>query len=509
MSAAQPAAVPNRALITISIMLATVIQVLDSTVANVALPEMQASLGAAQDTITWVLTSYIVASAIATPITGWLADHIGMKRLFLVAIGGFVITSMLCGIATHLGEMVLFRLAQGMFGAFLVPLSQTVLLNINPKEKHGQAMALWGVGIMVGPIMGPVLGGWLTDAANWRWVFYINLPVGALAFAGVWLFLPRQPAMRRDFDLFGFALLAIAVGALQLMLDRGEQLEWFASWEIRIEMGLAIAAFWMFGVHVATGRNPLLSLQMLRDRNLVTALLFIFAVGILLLAGMALMPPMLQRLFGYPTVATGLVLAPRGIGTMISMFAVGRLIGRIDARLLIMTGLVLMAASLWQMAHFTLMMDMRPIIISGIVQGLGLGLIFTPLTTLAFATLPAHQRTDATSLFSLSRNLGSSVGISLVTTLLARNMQVSHADLASHVTPFNLPLVDPGLAAAVGQAGDAVMSLLNAEITRQALMVAYIDDFKFMTVMTVALMPLVLLLRQPAAPDRALHVATE
>jgi DHA2 family multidrug resistance protein len=486
-------------MITIAIMLATVMQVLDSTIANVALPHMQASLGAAQDTITWVLTSYIVASAIAIPLTGWLADRVGAKRLYLISIGGFVVASMLCGAAMSLTQMVAFRVMQGVFGAFIIPLAQTTMLGIYPKEKHGQAMAVWSMGVMIGPIMGPVLGGWLTENFDWRWVFYVNLPVGLLALGGVWLFMPEAPRRARRFDLFGFALLAIAVGAFQLILDRGEQREWFDAWEIWIEAGLAISALWMFAVHTATAREVVVPLAVFRDRNVMTALIFSAVMGVLLMASMSLMPPMLQHLFGYPIVTTGLVLAPRGIGTLISMGITGRVVGRVDPRLLIAIGLGLTALSLWQMTGFSLGMDMTPVIVSGVVQGLGLGLIFVPLNTIAFATLAPQLRTDASSLLTLIRSLGSSVGISIVTVLLVRNTQVSHADLAARVTPFDVPLIDPGLAQSIGSAGDAALTMLDAEINRQALMISYLNDFKFMMIMTLVAMPLVVLLRRPTA----------
>jgi MFS transporter, DHA2 family, multidrug resistance protein len=253
-AAPAPGAVKHRGMITVSIMLATVMQVLDTTIANVALPNMQGSLGAAQDTITWVLTSYIVASAIMTPVTGWLADRIGRKRLFLVSVAGFTLSSMLCGMAGSLEQMVLFRILQGIFGAALVPLSQAVLLDINPKERHGSAMAMWGAGIMVGPIAGPTLGGWLTDALSWRWVFYINVPVGLLAFLGILAFLPETGARKRRFDFFGFAMLSLGVGALQLMLDRGEQLDWFSSPEILLEGALAASGLGLSGIPCTGGR---------------------------------------------------------------------------------------------------------------------------------------------------------------------------------------------------------------------------------------------------------------
>lgn len=495
------AGAPNRAWLTVSVMAATVMQVLDSTIANVALPHMQASLLAAQDTIVWVLTSYIVAAAIATPLTGWLADRLGAKRLLITAIFGFIAASMLCGAAQNLSQMVGFRALQGVFGAFLVPLAQSVMLGAYPKERHGQAMAIWGMGVMIGPILGPVLGGWLTENFDWRWVFYINLPVGLLAATGIWLFMSETSKVERRFDLFGFALLALAIGSFQLMLDRGEGEAWFESWEIWIEAGVALAGFWMLLVHTVTAREgTIIPTAVLRDRNLMTSLIFSLALGLLLLAGMALLPPMLQHLFGYPTITTGLVLAPRGVGTLIAMTLVGRIIGRVDPRLLMVVGLGLTSISLYQMTGFSLEMDMWPVITSGLIQGLGLGLIFVPLNTIAFATIDPKLRTDAASLLTLVRSIGSSVGISVVTALLSRNLQVSHADLAAQVTPFNLPLTDPAMASSLAAAGNAALVVLDAEVNRQAMMIAYIDDFRLMLIITLCAIPLALLLKRPAPP---------
>lgn len=505
MSAASPAPAINRGMITVSIMLATVMQVLDTTIANVALPNMQGSLGATQDQITWVLTSYIVAAAIMTPVTGWLSDRFGRRELFIASVAGFTGASMLCGIAGSLQTMVVCRLLQGVFGAALVPLSQSVLLDINPKEKHGQAMAIWGAGIMVGPIVGPVLGGWLTESFGWRWVFFVNLPVGLLALAGMLLYLPRSERRPRGFDFFGFAMLSLAVGGLQMILDRGEQVDWFSSAEIWLELGLAVSGVWAFVIHSATTAHPFLDPKILRDRNFVTALVLIFMVGVILLAGLALLPPMLQNLFGYPVMTTGLVLAPRGVGTMISMILVGRLVQKVDARLLIFAGLSITAYSLYQMTGFNPLMGSGPIVVSGFVQGLGLGLVFVPLSTLAFATLEPRFRTDAASLFSLLRNLGSSVGISVVATMLAHNAQTSRVELISGLTPFN-----PNLDALMSNPqGEQVMTaVLNGEVTRQSLMIGYIDDFKLMMLVTMAVIPLLMLLRRPSLAEGGPAVVT-
>jgi DHA2 family multidrug resistance protein len=505
MAAAPPAAQhfelsPIRhALVTIGVILGMLMQVLDTTIANVALPRMRPDLGATPETIAWVLTSYIVASAIAIPITGWLADRVGRKRLFVWSVIVFTIASLLCAVAQNLTEMVAFRAMQGVAGAFIVPLAQATLFDINPREKHGRAMALFGAGVMIGPIAGPVLGGWLTDAYNWRWVFLINLPVGALAALLMGRCMPAIPKIQRRFDLFGFALLAIGLAGLQLMLDRGEQLDWFSSWEIRIEAGLAIAGLWMFGVHMATARQPIFDRTMLADRNFSTALLFMAVMGVMMFAGLALLPTMLQSLLGYSVLQSGWLTAPRGVGTLISMIVVGRLVTRFDARLLVLAGLALMALSLWQMSGFSLTMDSRPVIVSGVVQGLALGLIFVPLNTVAFGTLDIKFRTTAAALFNLSRSIGGSIGISIMTLLLARNLQVSHADLAAHITQYSLPPISPAIVQGAPPVTDTAIALLDAEINRQALMIAYIDDFWLMMIVSLLAVPLLLLLRKGKA----------
>lgn len=486
----------QRVLVTTAVILAMIMQVLDQTIANVALPHMQTSLGATRDTVTWVLTSYIVAAAIAIPITGWLADKVGRKRLFIASVTVFTIASMLCGIAQNLEEMVTFRVIQGVAGAFLVPLAQATMFDINPPEKHGRAMSLFGAGVMIGPILGPVLGGWLTDSFNWRWVFFVNLPIGIVAAVMMIRALPATARVERRFDLLGFMLLAMALAGLQMMLDRGEQLDWFASWEIWIEAGIAIAGAWMFVVHMATHRDPLFDPALFRDRNFLTGLVFMSVLGIMLLAGLALLPPMLQSLFGYSVLQSGFLTAPRGIGMLVSMLIVGRLIGSVDARLLILFGLGLMAFSLWQMSGFSLEMDSRPIIISGVVQGFALGFLFVPMNALAFGTLDMKLRTTAASLLNLARNIGGSIGISVVSVLLARNVQISHADLAAHVTPSSLPQIGESLAGIVAPLSTPTLAMVDAEVNRQALMIAYIDDFHLMMIVALCALPLVLLLRK-------------
>jgi MFS transporter, DHA2 family, multidrug resistance protein len=489
--------VKHRGLITASVMIAMIMVILDMTIANVALPHMQASLGADQQTVTWVLTSYIVAQAIMTPITGWLSDNIGRKRLFAICVAGFVASSALCGTALGLEEMVLFRVLQGAFGAALAPLSQSVILDINPRERHGQAMAVWGMGIMIAPILGPVIGAYLTDNFNWRWVFYINVPIGMAALTGILLFMPDTVRRLRKFDFLGFGLLALAIGALQIMLDRGSELDWFNSPEVLIETGLAIAAAWMFMVHTVTHDEPFLDRRLFIDRNFTAALILIFIVGVVLLATMALLPPMLQNLMGYPIVTVGLVLAPRGLGTMAAMMVVGRLVGKIDPRLLVGFGLSMTALSLYQMTAFDIGMDYWPLVTSGVIQGFGLGFVFVPLTTVAFQTLDPHLRTEASGLFNLVRNIGSAIGISIMAALLTTNLQVNHADLGAQINLFNqnLPALGINAMRLMTPAGAQTAAQLDGMITQQSLMIAYLDDFKAMFLITLAALPLLLLLR--------------
>ena len=509
MSSAAAQETPNRGILTLCVMLATIMQALDTTIANVALPYMQGNLSATQDQINWVLTSYIVAAAIMTPVTGFLAARLGRKRLFLIAVVGFTAASVLCGIAQSLPEMVLFRLAQGVFGAPLVPMSQSVLLDSYPMEKHGSAMAMWGVGVMVGPILGPTLGGWLTEYYNWRWVFYINVPIGIVTFLGLSAFLSESKRQSLSFDWLGFATLSIAVGALQLFLDRGEQLDWFGSREIIAELTMSVLAFYMFIVHTFTTDRPFIDPHIFKDRNFIVGLFFIFIVGIILLASLALLTPYLQNLMNYPVLTAGMVLAPRGIGTMLAMMLVGRLINRVDPRLLLLFGLSLTVAVLWEMTGFTPDVSRFTLIRTGIEQGLGLGFLFVPLSTITFATLTPEFRTQGTALFSLMRNLGSSIGISVVIFLLTRNTQIMHSQLVEHVTPFNEALRNGNVHRIWNMTTALGRAALDAEITRQAAIIAYVDDYKFMMLIALAAMPIVFLLRKGGPQTGAGHAVLE
>ncbi len=515
MTAATTAANPesaHRGLVTVSVMLATIMQALDTTIANVALPHMQGTMGATQDQISWVLTSYIVAAAIFMPLTGFLTARWGRKRVFMWSVVGFTLASMLCGAAQSLNQIVLFRLLQGLFGASLVPLSQSVLLDTYPRERHGSAMAMWGVGVMVGPILGPSLGGWLTEYYNWRWVFYINLPFGVLAWLGLAAFVRETPIDRsRRFDLLGFGLLSLGIGALQMMLDRGESLDWFANPEVVIEAMLAGLALYLFIAHMFTHEHPFIEPGLFKDRNFSVGLLFIFIVGVILLATMALLPPFMQGLLGYPVIDVGYLLAPRGVGTMIAMIAVGKLSGKVDVRQMIFLGLILTSLSLWEMTLFNMDITGWDIVRTGITQGLGLGFIFVPLSTITFATLAPRYRNEGTALFSLMRNIGSSIGISVVMTYLAQRTQANHAAFADYINPFNLALRQAVEAGAYNLSTPQGLAAINGEVTRQAATLAYLQDFRLMMWITLAAIPLIVLLRAPArrAAATEMHAAMD
>lgn len=504
--------VQNNILLVVGIMTASLLQILDSTIANVAIPHMQSTLGATPDSITWVLTSYIVATAVAMPLTGWLADRIGSRRLFIASVTGFIAASMLCGLAQNLTQMVIFRAVQGAAGAFIAPLSQAAMIDTNKPSRQPQMMALWGMGIMIGPIMGPILGGWLTENWNWRAVFYVNLPLGALSLAILISGLPSRQIVRRRFDAFGFAMIAVTLTSIQLLLDRGNHVDWFDSAEIWIYVALALSAGWVGIIHLSTASQPLFNRALFADRNYSVALIFMVVIGVVMFAVMALLPPMLQRLLNYSVIDTGLALMPRGVGTLISMQVSGLMVRRgVDPRLLVGSGFAIAALSLWQMAGWSLAVDNWHIVSSGFLQGIGMGLVFIPLNATAFATLPAALRTDGSSLLNLFRSIGASVGISIMSALFARNLQVAHADLGSHVTASVTDLVDFSSLDRFQALGDATLRMVDLEVNRQAAMIAYINDFWLMSWMSLAAVPLVVLMRKPnlkrvrAAPEDLPH----
>jgi DHA2 family multidrug resistance protein len=483
----------HRVPITIAVTLATILQSVDTTIANVALPHIGGTMSATIDQMDWVLTSYIVAAAIVTPLSGWLAGRFGRKKVLLISVLGFTVTSALCGMAQTIDQIVLFRLLQGGFSAGLVPLSQAVLLDINPPERHGRAMALWGQGVVLGPMLAPVLGGWLTDSYSWRWVFYINVPFGILSAIGLMTYLRETHKRKSSFDFFGFATLSLAVGALQIMLDRGSLKDWFGSTEIWIEMGLAVLGLYWFLVHTLSAREPFVSPSLFRDRNFNAGNILIVVVSMVLFATLALLPPLLEDLLGYPVLTTGIAMAPRGFGSFVAMFLAGRLMEKFDPRLLIGVGLAIASLSLWNMAsYFSTQMPQSLIWGVTFMQGLGIGLTYVTMTTVAFTTLAPKLRSEGTAVYNLLRNIGSSVGIAATSALLTRNTQIMHERLASHIVPYGAQIQ---LHAPFSFTSIAGLSALNEVVTRQARMIAYNDDFKLMFVMTLSLFPLLLLLK--------------
>ncbi|UVO52665.1 MDR family MFS transporter [Sphingomonas sp. SUN039] len=509
-SVADVATLPSKhtGLLMAAVMGISICQFLDLTIANVALPHMRTSLGASMESISWVLTSFIIAGVLVLPLTGWLSDRLGSRNLFLGASVVFVIASMLCGAATSLEEMVVFRAIQGMASAFIGPLSQTIMFDINRPSKQANAMSIWGMVVMIAPISGPFLGGYLTETLNWRWVFYVNLPVGIPALALLWWLLPSRPVVRRRLDVFGAVMLGLGLCGLQLMLDRGQNNDWFESRETVVELLFALSCFWVFIVHTRSVDHPLFEGAMVRDPNFLAALGFMAVLGVTNVALSSVLPTMYQNVYGYDVIDTGMLMAPRGCGVLLTMLITNRLMGKVDTRILISAGYLVAAASMWTMTRWSLDMGAQQIVVSAFIQGLGLGFVFVPINLIAFSTLLPRHRTDGTTLMTLFRNLGSSFGISVIVTTLARNMQTSHADIAGAVTSYNLPVDPASTAAQLGSIGEAAMAMLNGEVTRQAAMIAYLDNFYMLFWLLLAIVPLPWLLKRPGGAIRqeAVHV---
>ncbi len=483
-----------------AVMGVSICQFLDMTIANVALPHMRTSLGASMESISWVLTSFIIAGVLVLPLTGWLSDRLGSRNLFIGATIMFVLSSMACGAATSLTQMVFFRAIQGMASAFIGPMSQTIMFDINRPSKQAQAMSIWGMVVMIGPISGPFIGGFLTETLNWRWVFYVNLPIGIPALIVLWWLLPSRPVVRRQLDVFGATILGLSLGALQLMLDRGQSKDWFDSWEIVIELLFALSAFWVFLVHTKSVRHPLFEKAMVVDPNFLMGLMFMMILGVANVALSSVLPTMYQSVYGYDVMDTGMLMAPRGCGVFLTMLITNRLMGKVDSRILISVGYLIAALSLWTMTRWSLDMGRDQILISGFIQGLGLGFVFVPVNLIAFATLSAKYRTDGTTMMTLFRNLGSSFGISVIVTILSKNIQVSHSDIAANITSFNVPAVDPASVGAMfGSLGGGMLAILDGEVNRQAAMVAYLDNFYMLFWLMLCFVPLSWVLKKPKA----------
>jgi MFS transporter, DHA2 family, multidrug resistance protein len=495
-------------LLTAAVMAMTVCQFIDMTVANVALPHMQTSLNASLDTMSWALTSYIIAGVMITPLTGWLSDRYGSRNLYVGACLLFLVASALCGAATSLTQIVLFRALQGIGASFLGSMAQTIMYDLNPPSKQARAMSIWGMVVIVGPITGPFLGGFLTQNLSWRWVFYVNLPIGIPAIAILWWLMPSRPIIKRKLDMFGAAMLALGLCSLQLVLDRGQHKDWFTSPEIVIEFVTALSAFWIFYIHNRDVKHKLFPTAMMANSNFIIGTVFMALMGVSNVALSAVMPSLLQQIYHYDVMDAGLLMAPRGCGVMVMMIVNQALIKRIDPRVMISVGYFIAAYSLWMMSRWSIDMGSDQIILAGLVQGLGLGLVFMPMNLIAFASLPAQFRTDGGTLMALARNLGGSFGISVIVTMLSRNTQISHADIASNVTSTSLPSVDLGSAAAsLGKLGGGLLSMINGEVTRQAAMVAYLDNFYAMFWLLLFFVPLSFFLKIPDSIGRQAQMA--
>jgi DHA2 family multidrug resistance protein len=513
-SAAAPVAIPGlrRNMVTICAMTATIMQALDTTIANVALPYMQGTLSASQDQINWVLTSYIVAAAIMTAPVGWIANRFGRKRIFILCSGGFTVASVLCGLAQDINQMVLFRLLQGVFGAALVPLSQAVMLDSYALHERAKAMAIWGMGVMMGPIMGPSLGAWLTETYSWHWVFFVNLPFGIFTVLGLMVFMD-ETRKNRDlrFDWFGFLALAVGIGALQLALDRGEQLGWMESNEIIAEFIVSIAGFYYFFAHSFTTATPFIQFAIFKDRNFISGCVFMAVMGLVLFSTMALSSPYLQNVIGYPIVTAGLLLASRGCGTFVAMMMVGRLMRYIEARTLIICGLSLTGLSLFYMTGWTDQTGVPEIVTLSILQGFGFGLVFVPLSTVAFLTLPNHLRTDGTSMLTLMRNVASSIGISIVIAQLTEGSRRTYAVLSEHVNPFNHAMQMPDVRGLIDMGTDQGRAMMDVILNIQAQIIAFSRDYQMVMLFTLCAIPLALMIgstkaalrKQSRAPEHA------
>jgi DHA2 family multidrug resistance protein len=511
MSAAQagPAVDGSRVFVTLAVMAATVIQVLDTTIVNVALPHMAGELSATTDQISWVLTSYIVAASIVMPMSGFITDRLGRRKYLLISILGFVIASALCGIAGSLSQMVFFRLLQGVFGASLVPLSQAIMVDIYPVEERGKALAIWGMGVMVAPILGPTVGGWLTETLNWRWNFYINVPIGALSLLLAFRYVPDTPVRERQMDWWGFVWLAAFIAGLQYLLDRGQQLDWLDATSIRVALGVLVAGLVLFVWHSVTTRgHPLFSLRLFADRNFVSACVVAAAMGLSLYGGMLLQPLFFEGILQYPTFDTGIAMVPRGLGSLAGMLLVGRLLPKLGAKKLIYFGISVSLVGAWMLTRVSLDASARTTFVPLLLQGFGIGFVFIPLSAVAFATLPKGLATEAAGVYSLVRSIGSSIGISIVSVYMTRSAQASWSALRAYVDPYRFEMqqyLDPLRLKAHG----AGLAIIAQQAALQSQMLALLQAFWLIAASFVVMIPLVILLKPAQGGSKPPPAAAE
>jgi len=484
-------------LILATVQLVTLLFGMTITIANVVLPQIKGSLSATQDQIAWIVTFNLVATAVATPMTSWLAERFGWRRLMLGAVSGFTLSTALCGLADSLELLVVYRIGQGLFGAPMMPLGQAILLASFPKRQHALVIMLWGIGGVVGPVLGPVLGGHVAEALNWRWAFFVIVPFGLMGLLGAHLALQSEPRRRSvQLDWTGFLSLAIAIGAAQLMLDRGQRQDWFTSTEIIIETAVALVALYLFVVHSLSARHPFLDPRLLLDRNFVFGLALVFIMGCLSYTPMVLFPPLLQELRGYPDSVVGTLLASRGIGNWLSFLIVVQMT-RWNAKAAVAIGLICQAVAGWAMAQLDINLSSFDVVWTNVLQGFGFGLAFTPMTVLTFATLRSQFLTEGTAVFHMLRNFGSSLFISVTVAFWARSTAESYAGLSVHASPLNELFGYSGLAGGWSIETTGGLSAISAEIQRQAAMIGYIDSFYLFALVAALGLPLVVLLRNP------------
>jgi len=501
----------NPWLIATSVMLATFMEVLDTSVANVALPHIAGNLSATPEESTWVLTSYLISNAIILPATNWLGSLFGRKRFLIVCIGIFTLSSALCGAASSLGMLLVARILQGAGGGALQPIAQAVLLESFPAEKRGSAMAVYGMGIVVAPIIGPTLGGWITDNYSWRWIFYINIPVGLLAMLMAKTFIEDPPYIRGQrpgrIDFIGFGLMAVGLATLQLVLDKGQEEDWFSSAFIIRSILIAVVALIAFVIWELRTKDPIVNLRVLANRNFATGTALIATVGIALYGTTALLPLFLQTLLGYPALQSGLAVSPRGIGAIVSMIFVGRLLGKVDGRYLIVFGFAILAVSTYLLSDINLQITVRSIAWPQVFSGFALGFVFVPLTVLATGTLRNEEIGNATGIYNLMRNVGGSFGIAGVTTMLARSAQAHQAAMVSHLTPYD-PVFRERLSEMVSNfaahgnvvtATQQAYGVMYQTLVRQATLLAYIDNFRFLALLCLICLPAGLLFKKVRA----------
>jgi DHA2 family multidrug resistance protein len=506
----------NRWLIAIAVMSSAVMEVLDTSVVNVSLPHIAGSLSATVDEATWVLTSYLVANAVILPITGWLANYVGRKRLLLMVVTGFTLSSVCCGLAPSLPVLILFRVLQGTTGGGLQPLSQAVLLEEFPGQERGKAMAFWSLGIIAAPILGPTLGGWLTDAHSWRWVFYINLPIGLASLVMISLFLYDPPYIRRGsmrVDLWGLGMLAVGMAALQIMLDKGQEEDWFGS---HLIVTLAVVAAVMlpaFVIRELRVKQPIVRFRLMKYRSFASGIALVTILGFVLYGSLVLLPLFMQTLLGWTAVTAGMWTSPRGIGTAMCMPLVGYLLGKgWDGRKMLVFGFVVASMAFFGYSDMALQSGTWDIFLHQINQGVGMAFVFVPLTTLTMDPIPKADTGFATSLYSVMRNIGSSMGVSFVTTFVARRSQFHQSVLATHVTPYSADtrqfLAQTGAAFFAGGSDPGTahrqgLAALYGMVQQQAALLSFVEAFRIMGILFLAIVPLVLLMRKARAARAA------